>query len=357
MKVRNFDWVLAGSGIFLIGAGLVVLASSDMELFIKQLVWLLVGCGIFFAFSFLNIRSLFSYQWFIVAVYALSLLLLAATTFFAPIVAGTRSWIVIGPAQIQPSEFMKIALIILFSRFFASRHVAIARWDTIFISFLYFAVPAGLVLLQPDLGTTIVLFGIWFSYLLLSEMPLRRIAAFAALFAILGLLGWSMALKPYQKERIKAVFDPTYDPLGVNYGVIQSKIAIGSAGFFGKGFGQGTQLQLGFLPEAQTDLVFAAFVEEWGMLGGMLLIIAFTVFVWKVVESGLKSDDNFVRLFCLGTAALLGIHFTINMGSVLGFLPVVGVSLPLVSYGGSNLLTLAVLVAIIYHTAGKRRGF
>lgn len=357
MKARTIDWVFIASGAFLVGAGLLVLASSDQALFIKQLIWLAVGGGIVCTLSFLNIRSLLSYRWFIVAVYLSSLVLLALTTFFAPVVAGTRSWIVIGPAQIQPSEFMKIALIILFSRFFASRHVAIARWETIIISFLYFAVPAGLVLLQPDLGTTTVLFGLWFGYLLMSEMPWRRIGVFAVLFAVTGFLGWTMALAPYQKERIKAVFDPTYDPLGVNYGVIQSKIAIGSAGLFGKGFGQGTQLQLGFLPEAQTDLVFAAFVEEWGMLGGLLLITAFAVFVWKIVETGLRSDENFVRLFCLGVALLLAIHFTINMGSVLGFLPVIGVSLPLVSYGGSNLLTLATLIGIMYHTAGKRRGF
>lgn len=357
MRLRDYDLQLFGSAAVLIGAGLLVLASSDLGLFYKQIMWLLFGGLAFWGISFVNVRSLLRYRWIILGIYFVTLILLAITTFFSPVVAGTHSWLVLGPVHIQPSEFMKFALILLFAKFFALRHITIARWSTIVVSTIYAAVPGVLTLLQPDLGTALVIFGIWFGYLLVSEMPLKRLALFAVVFAFVGLIGWYNVLEPYQKERIKALFDPTYDPLGVNYNVIQSKIALGSGGMFGKGFGQGTQVQLEFLPEAQTDFVFAAFVEEWGLVGGCAVVLAFLVFVFRVLKHGMWTQDNIIKFISLGTATMLIIHFTLNLGSVLGLLPVIGVSLPLMSYGGSNLLTVAALVGIIHDTAGKRVRF
>lgn len=250
---------------------------------------------------------------------------------------------------------MKLALIVLLSSFFARRHVAIAEPRTIAISFVYLLIPILLVLLQPDLGTALVLFGIWFGYLLVSELPLRHIAVAILIFALLGILAWNFGLASYQKERITGLFSPETDPLGVNYSVLQSKIAIGSGGVFGKGFGQGTQVQLGFLPAAHTDFIFSAFVEEWGLIGGFLIIAAFLYLIYRILQLGLRSHNNFARFISLGTAIMLFIHFSVNLGSALGLLPVIGISLPLVSYGGSNLLTVAALIGIIAGVHERRR--
>jgi len=357
LVTAKFDWGILVAVLVLIVAGLLVLASSDTELFVKQLTWLVGAFLLMLGLPFLNLRALFNYRWLILGVYFFVLLLLVVTYFAAPIIHGARSWIVLGPLQIQPSEFMKAALIILFSSFFATRHVAIARIGIIASSFLYFLVPATIVLLQPDLGSSLVLLGIWLGYLLISGIPKKYILVGLLIFAIVGVFAWSFLFADYQKARIVGLFQPDEDPLGVNYSVAQSKIAIGSAGFFGKGFGGGTQVQLGFLPAAQTDFVFAAFVEEWGILGGSILVSAFVFLVYRLLKRGRESSSNLPRFIVLGTALVLLIHFVINMGSTLGLLPVIGIGLPFVSYGGSNLLTVAALIGIIQGVTEKRVGY
>ena len=158
---------------------------------------------------------------------------------------------------------------------------------------------------------------------------------------------WQSILEDYQKERILGTLFPERDVLGINYSVSQSKIAIGSAGFFGKGFSQGTQTQLGFLPEAQTDFIFASLIEEWGLLGGMLIIVAFLVLIFRIIKIGLASDNNFNRFFCLGAIVLFGSQFILNIGSNLGITPVIGVTFPFLSYGGSSVLVNLILIGIV----------
>jgi len=353
----KLDWGILGAVLILITASLLVLASSGTELFVKQLIWLSVALLLMLGLPFLNLRALFSYRWFILGIYFSILLLLIITYFVAPAIHGARSWIVLGPLQVQPSEFMKAALIVLFSSFFATRHIAIARLGVITSSFIYFLIPAVIVLIQPDLGSSLVLLGIWLGYLLISGIPKKYILIGILIFAIVGALSWSFLFADYQKARIVALFQPSADPLGVNYSVAQSKIAIGSAGFFGKGFGGGTQVKLGFLPAAQTDFVFAAFVEEWGLLGGFILIAAFVFLIYRLMKRGRESNSNLPRFIALGTGLVLLIHFVINMGSTLGLLPVIGIGLPFVSYGGSNLLTVAALIGIIQGITEKRVGY
>src|SRR3989344_3216633 len=348
MKVLKVDWGLASSAIFLMVVGLITLASNpNSELLSRQLVWVFLALILIFGLPLINLKAIFNYRWLVLGIYFSVLSLLVLTYFFAPTIGGVRSWLQVGPVQVQASEFMKAALIILLSSFFALRHVAIAQPRVILISFLYFLIPTILVLLQPDLGTSLVLFGIWFGYLLVSELPLRYIAVALLIFVIIGALGWSFGFAPYQKDRIAALFSPEADPLGVNYSVLQSKIAIGSAGLFGKGFGQGSQVQLGFLPAAHTDFIFSSFVEEWGLLGGFLLIAVFLYLIYRILHLGLRSYNNFAKFVSLGVAITLFIHFSINLGSALGLLPVIGISLPFVSYGGSHLLTMAALIGII----------
>jgi len=306
---------------------------------------------------FLNLKALFNYRWLILGIYFFVLALLIVTYLVAPAIHGARSWIVLGPIQIQPSEFMKAALVILFSSFFATRHVAIARLGIIAASFLYFFIPAVIVLLQPDLGSGLVLLGIWLGYLLISGIPKKYVAIGLVVLILVAAVSWSFLFADYQKARIVALFKPNTDPLGVNYSVAQSKIAVGSAGFFGKGFGGGTQVQLGFLPAAQTDFVFAAFVEEWGLVGGLIIIGAFVFLIHRLLKRGRYSSSNMPRFIVLGTALVLLIHFIVNMGSTLGLLPVIGIGLPFVSYGGSNLLTVAALIGIIQGITEKRAGY
>ena len=358
MKLADrFDFWILGPVMYLMAAGLLMSYSINHILFFKQSVWVALGILVILACSFINLRALLSYRWIILVFYGAMCLLLLATYFLATPIAGTRSWIVIGPAQIQASEFMKAALILLFARFFASRHVAIASYQIIFTSFLYTIIPLALILIQPDLGTALIICGLWFGYLLVSELPIRHTLSFIGLALVILALGWNFALAGYQKDRILALFDESRDPLGVNYSVIQSKIAIGSAGFFGKGFEQGTQVQLGFLPVAATDFVFSGLVEEWGILGGLSILLAFFILIYRLAFIGDKQNNNFYKFLCLGTIIVILLHMIVNLGSALGLLPVVGVSLPFVSYGGSNLLTLSLLIGIIINIAGRKAGF
>ena len=355
--LAKFDWGLIGAVAILIASGLLVLAASNQAFFIRQLIWLVGAVALIMGLPLLNLRAILSYKWIIFGIYFFVLFLLVVTFFVAPTINGAKSWIVIGSFQIQASEFMKAALIIFLSSFFATRHVAIARIGVIIKSFIYFLIPTVIVLIQPDLGTSLVLLGIWLGYLLISGLPLKYIATGFVIALIVGALSWGFLFADYQKARISALFTPDVDTLGINYSVAQSKIAIGSGGFFGKGFGRGTQVQLGFLPASETDFVFAAFVEEWGFLGGAVLISAFVFLVYRLIRIGLRSTSNFPRFIALGTVTMIFIHFVVNLGSALGLLPVVGIGLPFVSYGGSNLLTTAALIGIIQSVSEKRAGF
>lgn len=344
---KKQDWLLNAAVLFLAAASLLILSSINRPLFWQQAIWFGAAFAVIFLFTAIDWRPLVNYRWLILGIYAAALVLLIATLFLAPVIRSSRSWLVIGPVQIQTSEFAKFALIVIFSYFFAKRHIGIARLSVLLKSFLYFALPAGLIILQPDLGSTLIVFAIWLGFLLVSGIRWRHLLIGFLIFAASGVLAWNFFLADYQKERIVAFLNPEYDPLGVNYSVIQSKIAIGSAGFWGKGYGQGTQAQLGFLPAAATDFIFAALVEEWGVLGGFLVIGAFTLLLLRIIKSGLSAHNNFTKLVCLGTALMFLTQFIVNTGSVLGLLPVIGVTFPFFSYGGSSILTNAMLIGIM----------
>ncbi len=350
VRLKNLDWVLNFSIFFIAGAGLISLLSADVGLFYKQLAWIFLGFILIVFISQIDLRPFEKYPKAIFGFYVFTLLLLVLTYFIAPSVRGARAWISLpglGGFKFQTSELTKLSLIILFSFFWAKAHIGIGHVKNLFKSFLYFIIPATLVLLQPDLGTVLIFFSIWFSYLLISGIKWKHLLAAFFIFLIAASLMWTGFLKDYQKERIMGLFYPEHDPLGINYNVIQAKIAIGSAGFLGKGFGEGTQVKLGFLPEAQTDFIFAAFIEEWGIFGAFLLIVAFIIMLLRIIKAGLTSENNFSRFFCLGSVIMFLTQFVLNTGSNLGILPVVGVSFPFLSYGGSNLLTSVLTIGII----------
>ena len=331
----------------LVAASLIALSSISSQLFLLQLLWVAIGVIIVLAISFFDWRSFLNYRWFTAGLYALVLLLLVLVYFTGPEIRQTRSWLVLGSFNFQPVELAKVALILLYAQYFSRRHLSIARWKNIFASFIFFIIPTGLVALQPDLGSAVILFSIWFGFLIFSGLPPRRVLAALFIFAILGILLWTYGLKDYQRERIIGVFYPERNALGINYSVIQSKIAIGSAGFFGKGYHQGSQTQLGFLTEPGTDFILSALIEEWGILGGLVVLGAFVALIFGILRVGMTTDNNFEKFISMGVAMVFGFQFLLNAGSATGITPVIGVTFPYVSYGGSSMLINFFLIAII----------
>ncbi len=338
----------------LIAAGLLALSAISIHLFWLQLVWVAAGIGIIVLFYFTDWRVILNYRWIIGGLYALTVILLVFVYVHGPVIRNIRSWLVLGPLSFQPVELAKVALILLFASYFSRRHLAIARWQNILTSFTFFVVPAVLTMLEPELGSALVLFGIWFGFLLLSGLPPRRVLVALVVFVVMGFLVWSFVLKDFHRARIAGFFYPESNSLGVNYSAIQSKIAIGSAGFWGKGYAQGTQTQLGFLTEPQSDFVFAAFIEEWGSFGGFAVVLAFLFLLYGILKIGAGADRNFERFICLGTAVVFGTQFFLNAGSELGLIPVIGITFPFLSYGGSSLLTSFFLLSVV-NAIGRKR--
>jgi rod shape determining protein RodA len=351
--LKKIDWVLMGAVLFIVSAGLLMLSASSWDLFVKQSIVASAGLLVALFGPLIDLRPIVSYRWTILAFFFASVAGLLLVHLIGTEVNGARSWIDLGFFRLQPSEFAKVALILVLAAFFSRRHVGIRRIKVIAGSFAYFIVPALLILTEPDLGSALIFFGIWFGFLIVAGLSKRYIAASLLLFALLGILAWNFGLKDYQKERISAVFHPEADPLGVNYNVIQSKNAIGSAGIFGKGFRQGSIVQLGFLPAAQTDFAFASFTEEWGLAGGLAVITAFGLMIWRIAAIGMRARGNFYKFTCLGIMIFFSLHFIVNLGSALGFMPVIGVVFPFLSYGGSNLLTSFALISIIQSIVAK----
>ncbi len=348
--LRRMDWVVNGCVAFLACVSLVAIASARPAELMQQSIAFGIGIALLVLFAGIDWRPLAAHRSVIFSIYVVGVALLIATYFFAPTIRATRSWLVVGPVQFQTSEFMKVVLIILYSYYFAHRHTAIAEWRNILIPFLYALLPVGLILLQPDMGSGLIIMGLWVVYLFVSGLRLRHVLLGLGIAVLVAFLGWNY-LQGYQRERIKGLFNPQYDPLGVNYNVIQSKIAIGSGGLLGRGFRQGTQTQLGFLPEPANDFIFSSIAEEWGALGVFALLGAFSLLIGRILYIGLTAQGNFGKLICLGTAGLLLLHMAFNIGSAVGFMPVVGVPLPLVSYGGSSLLTFFMALGIVQSIA------
>jgi len=262
-------------------------------------------------------------------------------------IRGTKSWIAIGGFQFEPSEFAKFALIVFLAGFFSRRGAQVWLGKNIALSLFYALLPTALVIMQPDLGSALVLLAVWMGFLLMNGLHVRRLLLLAGGFLLVAAASWFLLLEPYQKSRITSFVFPDRDPQGASYNVIQSKVAIGSAGWFGKGFGLGTQTHLRFLPEPETDFIFAALVEEWGVLAGGVVLLLFVLILFRITRIGVHARNSDYQLVSLGVVVVLLVHFLVNIGSTLGLTPVTGISLPFVSYGGSHLLTLSLLVAIM----------
>jgi len=279
--------------------------------------------------------------------YFLTLILLLAVDFFGVTASGSKRWINIFFFNLQPSELMKVGLIIFLARYYNKiplEYVSSIRH--MILPLVALIIPVFLVAMQPDLGTAILIAAGGFSVIWLAGL---RIKYFLYSFVILICLipvGISF-LKPYQKSRILTFFNPEKDPLGAGYQIIQSKIAVGSGGIFGKGFLQGSQSYLDYLPEKHTDFIFTLYSEEFGFVGGLILLLIYILIIYRVISIGTKSRNNFARLFCFGFSAAFFIYVAVNMSMVLGLLPIVGAPLPIMSYGGSAMLSMMIGLGIV----------
>lgn len=349
--ISRFDWLLAASVLLLIGIGVMSLYSlsgvSPFPFFERQLVWVGIGVCLLLASSFVDFRIFRTQSAAVLLFYAVSVLLLTAVLVAGIYVRGIRAWLTLGGVALQPVELAKLALVILLAKFFSKRHIEIYRIRHLLVSGLYMAVPMGLVLLQPDLGSAAVLFLIWAAVVLFSGMKVRHFFLLVFISCLAAFLAWQFALAPYQKGRIVSFLDPYRDPQGAGYQMIQSMIAVGSGQIWGKGLGYGSQSHLHFLPEPQTDFIFAAYAEEWGFVGTVILLGLFAVVLWRIIRIGVRAQDNFSRLYTLGFAALIFTQAFIHIGMNMGVLPVTGLPLPFVSYGGSSLVTLLIGVGIV----------
>ena len=299
---------------------------------------------------------IFNFKWLLHwgnLLYMGTLVLLVMVLFIGKSAGGARRWLLLGPISIQPSELVKLSVIIMLAKYY-SQH-ADTRGFTLrqlFIPFLLTAVPFVLIARQPDLGTAVLVVLIAGSMTLFVRIERRTLLSLMAAVTIMAPLIW-ISLKGYQKRRILTLLDPNSDPLGAGYHIIQSKIAIGSGMFTGKGFLKGTQNALSFLPEQHTDFIFSVLAEEWGLLGCCIVLLAFLIFVVWCLNIASGCRDSFGAILTVGITAMIFWQVFINVGMVMGLMPVVGVPLPLISYGGSSVLTIllgaGVLMSVSMH--------
>lgn len=341
-KLRSLNWLIVGliTAICCIGFALLYsVAGGNLEPWAdKQVVRFAIGMGILFAVALVDIRT-----WFRLAypIYGVSLLLLVAVEFVGRTGKGAERWIELGPLQLQPSELMKIGLILALSRFLHGVLVEdVSRPTRLIPALLLIAVPAALVLMQPNLGTAAILIVGGAGLLFIAGLSWKIIIPVIVVVSAAVPLGWEFALKDYQKQRVATFLDPDSDPLGSGYNILQSKIALGSGGLFGKGLGQGTQSRLNFLPEKQTDFIFTVLGEEFGLFGLSILMGLYLAVLAQGVRVAMDTRSQFGRLVAMGICLNFLLYILINTSMSMGLIPVVGIPLPLVSYGGTALLTV-----------------
>ena len=347
-KLRNFDYVLLACILLLGFISLTTMYSTDGGNILfhtkSHFVKLLIFTFMMLIFSFINIKFWFSIGY---LSYLIVIALLIWTYFFGIKSSGSQRWIDLYFINLQPSELMKICIILCLAKFFHRKKLEnVNSIYTILTSSIIILLPMGLVIVQPDLGTSVLIAisGIavlWFAGINHKYFVYTMITFLISLPFIISFL------QPYQKLRVLTFLNPDRDPLGAGYQIIQSKIAVGSGGIFGKGFLKGTQSYLEFLPEKHTDFIFTLFSEEFGFVGSAFLLLIYAVIIFRIIAIGLSSRSYFAKLFCYSFGAAIFVYITINMSMVLGLLPIVGSPLPIMSYGGSSMLATMIGFGIV----------
>jgi rod shape determining protein RodA len=365
----TIDWYILVPVIILSLSGLVTLLDfgySNWFLnntqFLRQLLYLGLGALAVHIISKRDVKFL-SHSGFISVLYGVSLVVLIAVLFLGKQINGARSWFDLGIVSLQPADFVKIVFIIVLAKYLSKRHVALAHIKHFIITGIYFVLPVGLILLQPDFGTAMVFGAIWITLLLVAGLSRKFTIGLFVIGAVVATTAWFTLLQDYQKERIQTFVSPLSDITGSGYNAYQSVVAVGSGGVVGKGLGFGTQSRLEYLPEHHTDFIFASFSEEWGYVGAVIVVIAVMVLLVRLFVHAKRSRSNFESLFIIGYAVLIGTHSIIHIGMNIGVLPVTGLPLPFASFGGSHILVesigLGIVLAMIrkYSTTTSRHSY
>ena len=347
---KNFDWIFFASALALSAVGIMMIYSTgfagrtESSLWMRQIAALVIGLAGMFFFSSLDYRFFRkTSSW----IYIFSLLLLVGVLLVGQDIRGSRRWFSLGPINFQPAELSKLALIIILAKYFQGKETFLRKFRYVAWSFVYAAIPVGLIMLQSDLGSAIVHLGIWGGVLLVVSIPKRFFLYLLLIFLVASAASWQFVLHDYQKDRLHTFIDPTADPLGRGYNVIQSMVAVGSGGVFGRGLARGLQSQLKFLPERQTDFIFASTVEELGLLGGLLVLLFFGVILFRILRLMKRSSDSFGNYLAAGGFFFFLPQNSVNVGMNFGLFPGTGTTLPFLSYGGSSLVITFILVGLV----------
>ncbi len=349
-QTSYIDWSIIAIILPIMGAGILTMASfqtgGGSSLVGRQLVWIAISLGAIVLFSRMDMRFLKRTD-VLVGAYFLAVLLLASLFVVGTSINGSQSWFSFGSFSFQPSDFAKLTLILLLAKYFSRRHIEIANMKHLLISGFYALTFFFLVFLQPDFGSALVIFLIWFGMILISGISKKHLIILVGLLLCVALSLWFFVFKTYQKERVLTFIHPLTNVEGSGYNAYQSTIAVGSGQVVGKGIGFGTQSKLKFLPEYETDFIFAAFSEEWGFIGSALILILYVLLIVRILSNALIGRSNFETLFGVGFALMLMSHIIINVGMNIGLMPVTGIPLPFMSYGGSHLLVESIGLGIL----------
>ena len=356
--LKKLDWGIIISSVLLVcfGLGAIYSASVAKDNFLnleKQAIFFVIGFLLMIAISFIDYRMLKNNSYLILILYGLCLALLLGLQFFAPVIRGTKGWYKMGLLSLDPIEPTKIILVILLAKYFSMRHVEMYKFRHIIFSGLYVFLPAVLVFIKPDLGGTMIFVLIWLGLLFVSGIRINHFLILLVCFILVASLSWNFLLEDYQRGRVLSFIFPQ-DVLGGSWSQEQSKIAIGSGKIFGQGLAKGSQVQYGFLPESHTDFIFSVIAHEWGMIGVLSLFVLYGFLIWRVLKIAIDSQYNFPRLFASGIAIILIVQFFINIGMNISLLPVVGIYLPFISYGGSGLIFNFIALGILQSIKARR---
>lgn len=319
---------------------------EDNIFFNRQIIWVLIVVWLFFVAIIPNYRFLRTGNT-VFYLYLLTVVLLVLVLFFGETILGARQRFDLGFFSLQVSDPTKLILIALLAKYFAKRHELIGDFKHILVSGFYVLIPFGLILVQPDFGSAMIIFAIWFGMVLVAGLKFRHVVVvfMLGLVALGGM--WQFVFQDYQKDRIMTFVDPLADIQGTGYNAYQSTVTVGSGQIFGKGIGYGTQSKFLYLPEYETDFIFAAFAEEWGIIGVLVMFSLFGVVIWRLLYHATLGVSNFEKLFAVGVVIFLLAHFFVHVGINIGVLPVTGTTIPFMSYGGSHLVTEFVAVAMV----------
>lgn len=352
--VVNFDWVLLGLTVLIALFGIMAIysaAGGGENTYLKQLFWLGIGLGGVIFIICIDYRTIGKFTYFL---YALAVLALVIVELSGKVVSGAQRWLALGPLSVQPSEMTKLVIIITLARYYSnSKKRQPYSLYQLLIPGLLTAIPCLLIAKQPDLGTALVIAFILLLLSFIAGMNLKSLVILGLIGIILLPFGW-YHMKDYQKSRILILLNPNTDTLGAGYHSLQSKIAVGSGGLLGKGFLAGTQSRLNFLPEKYTDFIFSVLAEELGFLGAIILITLYLLLILRAFENSIKAPDKLGTLIGVGVSGMLTLHIIFNIGMSIGLLPIVGLTLPFMSYGGSSMITNLLGIGLLLNIRMRR---